>query len=336
MLAKPYHGATSCYRFSVTATVLSTAHLPIDIGPYLGGLDYFEPSSGELARCEILEEIRGARALISLLSVRVDEELLDAAPNLKVVANYAVGYDNVDVAAASERGIIVTNTPDVLTEATADFAFALLMASARRLGEGERLLRCGAWMGWLPTLLLGQPIHGRCLGVVGAGRIGQAMLRRGRGFGMPLLYSGPRPVAQAEALGARRCSTEELLASSDFVSLHCPLNRETRHLIDAEALSRMKESAVLVNTSRGGCVDSEALARALKAGLIAGAGLDVFEGEPGIPASLLECEAAVLAPHIGSATHEARQGMARICAEAVAAVLSGKLATTALNPEAVT
>jgi glyoxylate reductase len=317
----------------VTASVLSTAHLPVDVGPLLGGYKYCEPESGEFSRGEILSRLGDVQGLISLLNVSVDEELFDAAPNLKIVANYAVGYDNVDIAAATKRGIVVTNTPDVLTEATADFAFALLMSATRRLGEGERLVRGGDWKGWSPTLLLGQPVYGQTLGVIGAGRIGQAMLRRGKGFGMSLLYSGPRSAAGADALGARYCELEELLAESDAVSLHCPLNASTQHQIDAAALARMKATAVLINTARGGCVDTQALVDALSEGVIAGAGLDVFEDEPAVPQSLLECETAVLAPHLGSATHVARAGMAAICADAIRKVLAGESAPTALNPE---
>lgn len=317
----------------MTATVLSTAHLPIDIGPMLGGHSYFAPSEGELTRAELLERLVDVQGLVTLLSAAVDEALFDAAPKLKVVANYAVGYDNVNVAAATERGIVVTNTPDVLTEATADFAFALLMAATRRLGEGERLVRSGGWQGWSPTLFLGQPVYGQTLGVVGAGRIGQAMLRRGKGFGMSLCYSGPRRSAGADTLGARHCDLEELLEVSDAVSLHCPLNASTRHQIDAAALARMKSTAVLVNTARGGCVDTTALVAALREGSIAGAGLDVFEDEPAVPAGLLACETAVLAPHLGSATHAAREGMAAICADAIRRVLAGESAPTALNPE---
>lgn len=320
----------------MTATVLSTAHLPVDVGPLLGGHGFFAPATGELSRAEILSRIGSAKGLISLLNVAVDEELFEAAPNLKVVANYAVGYDNVDVAEATKRGIVVTNTPDVLTEATADFAFALLMAACRRLGEGERLVRDGAWQGWSPTLLLGQPIYGQTLGVIGAGRIGQAMLRRGLGFGMTVLYSGPRRSAGADALGARYCELEELLAQSDAVSLHCPLTNATRHQIDAAALARMKSTAVLINTARGGCVDTNALAEALREGSIAGAGLDVFDDEPFVPSSLLSCKTAVLAPHLGSATHVAREGMAKICADAIRRVLAGEPAPTALNPEVMT
>ncbi len=331
---KRYHAGHPCYRFFVTATVLSTAHLPIDLGPLLGALSYWEPASGQLGRDELLSRLADVEGLITLLNVRVDDELFDAAPRLKVVANYAVGYDNVDVASATRRGIVVTNTPDVLTDATADFAFALLMAAARRMGQGERLVRSAAWEGWSPNLLLGQQIYGQALGVIGAGRIGLAMLRRGSGFGMTLRYSGPRPVAEAESMGARHCPTEELLEQSDFVSLHCPLNESTHHMIDHDALERMKNHAILVNTARGGCVDQHALAASLAAGGIAGAGLDVFEGEPAVPASLLACETAVLAPHIGSATHQARGQMATTCANAVVAVLAGRPAPTALNPSA--
>ncbi len=317
----------------MTATVLSTAQLPIDVGPLLGGHRYIEPETGEFSREEILSRLGDVQGLISLLSVAVDEEVMDAAPNLKVIANYAVGHDNVDLGAATARGIVVTNTPDVLTEATADFAFALLMAVCRRLGEGERLVRTGGWRGWSPTLLLGQPVFGQALGVIGAGRIGQAMLRRGQGFGMTLRYCGPRRSVAADALGAQFCDLEELLEVSDAVSLHCPLNASTRHLIDAAALARMKPSAVLINTARGGCLDAEALAKALREGTLAGAGLDVFDGEPTVPDFLLACETAVLAPHLGSATYIAREGMATICAGAIRSVLAGDVAPTTLNPE---
>ncbi len=331
--SKPYHESPPCYRFFVTATVLSTAHLPIDLAPLLSGYRYRSLQEGAYAREDLEEHIAEAVGLISLLSVRVDAKLMDAAPNLKVIANYAVGYDNVDIAAATERGIVVANTPDVLTEATADFAFSLMAAAMRRLGEGERLVRSGSWKGWSPTLLLGQPIFGQALGVVGAGRIGVAMLRRGKGFGMSLRYSGRSRSAEAEALGAQYCELEELLTQSDAVSLHCPLNDGTRALIDREALGKMKATAVLVNTARGGCVDAEALAEALRSKQIAAAGLDVFDDEPAVPECLLACDTAVLAPHLGSSTREARTAMARICADAVKAVLAGNRAPTALNPE---
>ncbi|HEU5056381.1 MAG TPA: D-glycerate dehydrogenase [Kofleriaceae bacterium] len=308
-----------------------SAALPIDIRPILGpGVALHIPPRGSFTRGELVAALREADALISLLDVAVDAALLAAAPRLKVVANHAVGYDNVDVAAATGRGIVVTNTPDVLTDATADFTFALILAAARRLGEGEVLARSGAWTGWAPDQLLGQSIAGRTLGVVGFGRIGQAVARRAAGFAMKVLYTSPR---EAGAPGARRVELAELLAESDVVTLHCPLTPATRHIIDAGALERMKPTAVLVNTARGPCVDEEALAAALERGTIAAAGLDVFENEPSIHPALLASRKVVLAPHLGSATLEARGGMARLCAEAVAAVLAGRRPAHPVNPE---
>lgn len=305
----------------------------MDIRPLLGDLSYREPQDGQLTRGELLQEVGGAEGLISLLNVSVDEELMAAGSSLRVVANFAVGYDNVDVEGATRRGIIVSNTPDVLTNATADFAFALILAAARRLGEGERMLRAGQWKGWAPGLLLGAELSGRCLGVMGAGRIGRAVMRRAQGFGMRLLYSGPRAVSEADALGASHVDTDALFAESDVLSLHCPLSADTRQIVNQRTLSLMKKSAVLVNTARGGCIDHEALVDALEGEQIAGVGLDVFENEPEVPARLLDCERAVLAPHIGSATERARGQMAEICARAVRAVLSGQCPPTAINPE---
>ncbi len=314
--------------------VISSAHLPVDIRPILGDLSYSEPDEGELSREHLLQKLGPAEALIALLNVRVDEELMASSQGLKVIANFAVGYDNVDVECATRRGIIVSNTPDVLTNATADFAFALLLAAARRLGEAERMLRAGQWRGWAPGLLLGTELAGKTLGVVGAGRIGRGLLRRAQGFGMQLRYSGPRAIQEAEALGAARLSLDDLFSQSDVVSLHCPLSESTRHLVNKERLQQMKPSALLINTARGGCVDHDALADALHAGALAGAGLDVFEDEPQVPARLLACERVVLAPHIASATHSARGQMAEICARAVKAVLSGECPQSAINPEA--
>ena len=314
--------------------VVSSAALPIDIRPFLGaGAALRAPDAGSMPRAALLAELAGADALVTLLDVAVDQELLDAAPRLRVVANVAVGFDNVDVAAATRRGVLVTNTPDVLTAATADFTFALLLAAARRLVEGEALARSGAWRGWAPDLLLGQDIAGRTLGIIGLGRIGQAVARRARGFDMRILYTGPRPVAAADALGAEHAALERLLAESDAVTLHGPLTPATRHIIDAAALARMKPPAVLVNTARGACVDEEALADALERGVIAGAGLDVFEREPVIHPRLLATRRAVLAPHLGSATLTARGDMARLSAEAVADVLAGRRPAHPLNPE---
>jgi glyoxylate reductase len=317
----------------VTSKVISSAHLPTDIRPLLGDLLYSEPGEGELTREELLGQVGAADGLISLLNVRVDEELMAAGSGLKVVANFAVGYDNIDVERATERGILVSNTPDVLTNATADFAFALILAAARRLGEAERLLRAGQWKGWAPGLLLGAELSGRTLGVMGAGRIGRAVMTRALGFGMRLLYSGPREVPEADALGATRVDIDTLFSESDVLTLHCPLTEETRQVVNKRTLSLMKRSAVLVNTARGGCIDHDALADALEAEEIAGVGLDVFDNEPEVPARLLSCERAVLAPHIGSATESARGQMAEICARAVRAVLSGQCPPTAINPE---
>ncbi len=284
--------------------------------------------SGPAPRPELLERARGAFALITFIGDRVDTELLTAAgPELKLVANFAVGYDNVDVAACAARGVLVSNTPDVLTDATADFAFALLLAVARRLLQGHQLAASGTWTGWEPTQLLGLELSGATLGIVGMGRIGQAMARRGAGFGMRIAYTGRVDSGERTldpALEARRVELAELLATSDFLSLHCPLTLSTKGLIDAAALARMKPTAVLINTARGGIVDDEALAAALRSFRLWGAGLDVFDGEPQINPALLDLPNVVLAPHAGSATTFARSAMARLCVEAVLAVKDGR------------
>lgn len=321
----------------VPAKVVSSAALPVDIRPELepglGKIDYVEPRAGRMDRDELLSALADADALISILRDPIDEELLAAAPRLQVVANVAVGYDNVDVDAATRRGVVVTNTPDVLTEATADLAFALLLAAARRLGEGERLVRGGAWTGWEPGQLLGQDVAGRTLGLVGFGRIARAVAARARGFSMPIVYAARREAAGAAEMGARRAPLAELLSEVDFLSLHCPLTPETRHIIGADALARMKSTAILVNTARGPCVDEEALAGALQRGEIAGAGLDVFEDEPRIHPELAQSERAFLAPHVGSATTTARRRMAELAARAARDVLAGRVPDTAVNPE---
>ncbi len=292
------------------------------------------PLEGQWGRAKVIAKLANADALISLLSLGVDEELMSAGPQLKVIANYAVGYDNIDLQAATARNIVVTNTPDVLTNATADLAFALLLSAARRMGEAERLVRSGLWQGWAPQLLLGGELHGKTIGVLGAGRIGSAVLRRAQGFSMQLRYASPRLSEQAEKLGALRLDPASLFEECDFVSIHCPLTPDTTRCVDAGMLASMKKTAILVNTARGGVVDTEALAEALQRGTIAGAGLDVFDDEPEVPEMLLACETAVLMPHIGSATHTARKQMAEICARAVESVLRGECPTTAVNPEA--
>jgi glyoxylate reductase len=280
-----------------------------------------------IGREELLRRVAGADAIVSLLTERIDAELLDAAgPQLKVVANVAVGYDNIDVPACTKRGIVATNTPGVLTEATADIAFGLILSATRRLGEGERLIRSGQAWKWGMFFLLGSSLHGKTLGVVGMGGIGQATARRAKAFGMEIVYqsrSAINPEVVAE-LDARRVDLEELLAISDIVSLHCPYGPATRHLIGAEQLAAMKDSAYLINTARGPIVDEAALASALREGLIAGAGLDVFENEPSVHPGLLELENVVLVPHLGSATVETRTAMAMLAAENVLAVLGGQ------------
>lgn len=271
------------------------------------------------------------QALICQLTTRVDDALFAAAPNLKIVANVAVGYDNIDVEAATKRGILVTNTPGVLDDTTADFAWALLMAVARRVMDGERLVRSGQWKGWDLLQLLGSDVHGKTLGIVGFGNIGKRMAARARGFDMRVLYHNSRGAVD-DANGAEYASLDDLLAQSDYVSLHCPLNDRTRHLIDADGLAKMKSTAYLINTARGPVVDEEALVAALRAGTIAGAGLDVFEREPEIHPELLELDGVVLAPHIASASIETRTKMAVMAVGNVLDALDGKRPPNLLNP----
>jgi glyoxylate reductase len=275
--------------------------------------DRFDVASG-------LENVAGAAAIVADASVPVDAELLDAAgPSLRVVANFAVGYDNIDLQACRERGVVVTNTPDVLTNATAELALALMLAAARRLGEAERIVRRGEWAGWEPEQLLGRELAGATVGIVGLGRIGSRVADLLEGFSPRLLYTSRR-----ERAGADRRELDELVAESDFVTLHVPLSAETRHLVDSRLLALFKPGSILVNTARGGLVDTEALVRALREGPLSAAGLDVYEREPELPPELLALENVVLAPHIGSATRSARDAMARLVAENVIAVLEGR------------
>jgi len=288
-------------------------------------------------RDELLRAVAGCDGVLTLLTDRVDDEFLDAAgPQLKVVSNYAVGFDNVDVAACTKRGIPVGNTPGVLTETTADLAWALMMAAARRLPEGDRYVRAGKWKTWGPLLLLGPDVHGATIGIVGFGRIGQAVARRAAGFGMKILYHDvQRAEAAVEtAFGATFLPLEELLAQSDFVSLHVNLTPETRGLINAEKLGWMKSTAVLVNTSRGPVVDPRALADALRAGTIFAAGLDVTDPEP-IPADdpLLSLDNCLVVPHIASASSATRAKMAEMAAANLLAGLRGERLPTPVNPE---
>src|ERR1700675_1680608 len=265
-----------------------------------------------IPRDELLRVVAGRDALITMLTEKVDAELLAAAgPNLKIVANHAVGFDNIDVAACTAAGVLATNTPDVLTETTADTAFSLLMAAARRVGEGERLLRARRPWIWGPLMMLGQDVHHKTIGIVGFGRIGQAVARRAKGFGMRVIYCDAFQLpAEVEAeTGAERREMDELLAEADFVSIHTNLTPETRHLFGADAFAKMKPTAVLVNSSRGPVVDEAALADALAAGQIFAAGLDVFEREPEVEERLLSLENVVIIPHLGSATVDTREPM---------------------------
>ena len=284
-------------------------------------------------RADLLEAASGAEGVLSTVTEKIDGTFMDAAgEGLKVVANMAVGYDNVDVEAAKTRGVIVTNTPGVLDETTADVAFMLLLAAARRLGESERVLRAGRWEWWGPKLFMGPDVWGKKLGIVGLGRIGKAVARRARGFDMKILYHNRSRREEAEEeLGASYLELDELLETADFITLHTPLTDETRHLIDAPALERMKPEAVLVNTSRGPVVDEAALAEALAERRIFSAGLDVYEEEPKVHPKLLELENVVLAPHIGSGSIETRGKMAVLAAENLAAVLRGEQPKTLVS-----
>jgi len=283
------------------------------------------PFGGSRTEEELAELLREATGTVTLLSDPVTDRVLDACPGLRVIANYAVGYNNIDVASARARGISVTHTPDVLTEATADLTWSLLLAAARRITEGHAMVLRGEFEGWAPNLLLGMDLHGKTLGIVGMGRIGRAVARRAPGFGVRVVYAqqNPIPGSEEEALRARRLPLRELIETSDIVSLHCPLTEETRHLIDAEALAAMKPGALLINTARGAVVDEAALVATLRKGRIS-AGLDVYEREPEITAGLDDLPNAVLLPHIGSAGAETRESMARMAAGDVRLVLEGQ------------
>jgi len=286
----------------------------------------------------IIEKAKDVDALATLLSDKMDAEVFDAAPNLRIIAQMAVGFDNIDVEEATKRGVYVTNTPEVLTDTTADFAWALLLAVARRVVEADRYVRTGQWkVGWHPSMMLGRDVHGATIGIVGAGRIGYTVAKRAKGFDMKILYYDviPRPEMERE-MGAKRVGLEELLKESDFVSIHVPLMKETHHLINGEKLKLMKRTAYLINNARGPIVDEKALYRALKEGIIAGAGLDVFEQEPtSIDNPLLKLDNVVVAPHISSASHETRSRMAEMVAENLIAFFDGKKPPNLVNPDVV-
>ena len=296
------------------------------------------PHDRPLTYDELFRQVKGRDAILTMLSDKIDAHLINKATNLRIIANYAVGYDNVDVKAATAKGIVVTNTPGVLTDSTADMAWALLFAIVRRIVEGDRLTRAGKFTGWAPMMLLGGDFIGKTLGLIGAGRIGTAMALRSRGWCMKVLYTtqSNRNSVLEEMLGAKRVDLETLLRGSDFVSIHTPLTEKTKHLISAKALSQMKRTAYLINTARGAIIDEAALVNALKNKQIAGAGLDVYEEEPRLKPGLAELNNVVLAPHLGSATIETRTKMAIMAAENIIAVLSGQKPKNCVNPEVLT
>lgn len=288
--------------------------------------------SAPLSKSELKQRIKDCDGLVCLLSDTIDREVIDAAPKLKIIANYAVGYNNIDVAYATRRGIFVTNTPDVLTPATADLTWALIMAVSKRVVEADAFVRAGKFKGWEPELLLGHDVTGKTLGIIGAGRIGQAVGRRAKGFEMQILYHArtAKPEFETET-GAQKAPLEELLMRSDFVSLHCPLTEETHHLLNKNRLKKMKPGAILINTARGPIVDEKALVQVLTEGHLAGAGLDVYEHEPKVSEALLNMKNVVLLPHIGSATTETRNEMSRMVARNVISVLEENKAVNPVN-----
>ena len=282
-------------------------------------------------RTRLLEAVQDAEALLCLLTDAIDREVLDAAPRLKCVSNYAVGYNNIDVDYATQRGIAVCNTPGVLTETTADLAWALLMDCARRIAESDRFVRAGKFAGWEPLLLLGHDVFGKTLGIVGMGRIGQAVACRAAGFNMRVLFYDPSAALSTLPKDWENVSLEELCQKSDFISVHAPLTPQTQHLIGAREFALMKPSAILINTARGPILDEAALVRALRENRIAGAGLDVYEQEPQIPTELLALDNVVLLPHIGSASIETRTKMGLLAAENAIAVIQGRTPPARVN-----
>jgi lactate dehydrogenase-like 2-hydroxyacid dehydrogenase len=296
------------------------------------------PHDRPLTYDELMQESKGRDAMLTMLSDKMDARLIQEATNLKVIANYAVGYDNVDIKAATSKGVVVTNTPGVLTDSTADMAWALLFSVTRRIVEGDKLTRAGKFTGWAPMMLLGGDLVGKTLGIIGAGRIGTAMAMRSRGWNMRVLYmtQSRRNGVLEEMLGAKRVDLETLLKESDFISLHAPLSEKTKHLIGAKELSRMKRTAYLINTGRGAVINEEALVHALRNKQIAGAGLDVYEEEPKLKPGLAALDNIVLAPHLGSATVETRTKMSIMAAENIIAVLNKQKPNNCVNPEVFT
>jgi len=317
----------------LSGVVLATCPLP---EPSLSTLEpdfevrvlSYRPSEAQLAA-----EVSEADALITLVTDPVTDTVLRAGKRLKIVGQYGVGVDNIDRATAAALGIVVTNTPNVLTDATADMTMALLLSLVRRIVEGDRLVRTGGFKGWEPQLLLGSDLKGKVFGVLGPGRIGRAVAKRARAFGMTIIACGRSPRDEGDPDDPPRVSFEELLRRCDVVSIHLPLNEDTRHLFNDETFARMKPGSCLLNTSRGPIVEEAALARALGRGPLAGAGLDVYENEPRVTPALLESDRVVLMPHAGSATHETRREMARMVVEDVRRVLTGERPVRAVPPE---
>jgi len=317
--------------------ILVTREVFDDTLAYLG--EYFDVDSNQadviLTSAKLALRAAGKDGIVCCLTDAIDEKLLSAAPTLKAVANIAVGYNNIDVAACTARGVMVTNTPGVLDDSTADFAWALMMAAARRVAELDATIRAGRWTHWQLKQWMGIDVHGATLGIIGMGRIGQAIARRAIGFDMPVLYCNRTqlPAAVEARLNARWVGKDELLARADFVVLQLPYSKETHHLIGESELSKMKSSAILVNTARGGVVDDEALIRALRSGRIRAAGLDVFEGEPRLNPGFLTLENAVLAPHVASSTDATRARMAMTAAKNLVAALTGGIPPNLVNPD---
>lgn len=291
------------------------------------------PDARVLTREELFEGVKWCDCLLSQLTDTIDAELLDKNPNLKIVANYAVGFNNINVAEATKRNIPVSNTPDVLTDTTADLTFALMLSCARRMVESDKYMRAGKYESWDPLLLLGHDIHHKTIGIVGFGRIGYAVAKRAKGFDMRIIYTDMEDKPYAKELGAERVDMDTLLKESDFISLHPFLDPKSRHMIDEPQLKMMKKTAILINASRGPVINEKALVRALKEGWIGGAGLDVYEEEPKMAEGLAECENAVLVPHIGSATIDTRVAMGTLAASNILARLRGQKLPSCLNPE---
>ncbi len=287
----------------------------------------------DLSQSELLRRLKGKFGVVAMLSNKFDARVISGLGELKVISNFAVGYNNVDVKAATEKGIAVTNTPGVLTDATADMTFGLLLAAARRIAEGDRLVRAGKFKGWTPMMMLGHDVSGKTIGIVGAGRIGTAVTMRAKGFGMRILYFSHRRNRVMESSGARAASLDRLLSQSDFISLNVPLTEETRGMIGRREIGLMKSNSILINTARGEVVDEPALIHALKEKKIAGAGLDVYTNEPKVRREFFKLANVVLAPHLGSATFETRGKMSELAAMNAIAVLQGEKPQAIVNPE---